>query len=136
VWVPKKGSDLNSRRVVGPYTFVPLATAELRLVAALEVTLLRPEPAGRLITQAGDIDNRLKTSFDALAMPQPNALPDDPPAADEDPLYVVFEDDNLTTDLRVQTEHLLTPNNPNHAELFIRVHLTPTSRIWGNMSLL
>jgi Holliday junction resolvase RusA-like endonuclease len=53
-----------------PFVFVPLVTAEMSAVAELSVVLLRPEPAGQLLTQGGDIDNRLKTLFDALTMPR------------------------------------------------------------------
>jgi hypothetical protein len=42
----------------------------------LKITLLRPEEPGAIILQSGDIDNRLKTLFDALSVPaQPNQLP-------------------------------------------------------------
>jgi hypothetical protein len=138
VWRPTGQGEgsYNSVRKVGPFSFVPLATEEMNLIAALEVVMLRPEPAGRLITQGGDIDNRLKTLFDALTKPQPNALPDGAqPAADENPFYVVFEDDNLITSISVQTEHLLKPNHARHVELFLRVQLTATSPTFGNISM-
>jgi hypothetical protein len=112
----KSGEALSSLRPRGPFNFVPLATSDLRLVAELEVLLLRPEPPGRLVTQGGDIDNRLKTLFDALCLPQVNGLPrDDQPAADEHPFFCVLEDDNLVSSVHVRTEHLLTrPDDDSH----------------------
>jgi hypothetical protein len=52
------------------------------------ITLLRPEAPGNIVTQGGDIDNRLKTLLDALKVPNlPNALPTGAvPEADESPL--------------------------------------------------
>src|ERR1700692_3343706 len=61
--------------VVGDFPFVPLVTSVYLAAAELEIVLLRPEPPGRLITQGGDIDNRLKTLFDSLTIPKLNALP-------------------------------------------------------------
>ena len=71
-------------RTVGEHAFAPLilenkATVELRL------TLLRAERDGAIFTTGGDIDNRLKTLFDALRMPRTcQELPNDwaPPQYD------------------------------------------------------
>ena len=132
----KLGESVSSFRPLGPFNFIPLATNELRLIAGLEVVLLRPEPPGRLVTQGGDIDNRLKTLFDALSMPQLGGLPQGAhPADDESPFFCVLEDDNLITAVNVQTEHLLAHReDPCHVELVLRVVLTPTSAIWANMA--
>ena len=131
----KLGQVVSSLRQRGPFNFVPLATNELKLIAELDVTLLRPEPPGRLVTQGGDIDNRLKTLFGALSIPQLNALPQGAlPAADETPFYVVLEDDNLITSLSVKTEHLLKPQDKNHVEMFLRVHLTSMAPIGANVA--
>jgi len=59
---------------IAGHSFVPLVAQGLRGVASLRVRLLRPEPPGRLITQGGDIDNRLKTLFDAMKIPDQNQL--------------------------------------------------------------
>src|SRR5215831_14678378 len=52
-------------RDVGPYRFVPLVSDKLKLVAELTIVMLRPEVPGGLVRSGGDIDNRLKTLFDA-----------------------------------------------------------------------
>jgi hypothetical protein len=73
---------------VGNFNFVPLVNQRLNIVAELKVTLLRPEPPGAIITQGGDIDNRLKTLFDALKIPEKSALPSGThPKSDEDPFH-------------------------------------------------
>jgi len=78
------------RRNVGPYVFVPLVTDEVNAVAELKLTLLRPEPPGGLVTQGGDIDNRMKTLLDALSVPShENALPQSEEARLE-PIYCLL----------------------------------------------
>lgn len=98
-------------RPFGAFTFVPLVNAEMNVLAELRVTLLRPETPGNLITQGGDIDNRLKTLFDALTMPRhASQLPADAaPAADQAPFFCLLEDDNLVTAVSIRTEQLLEP---------------------------
>jgi hypothetical protein len=75
---------------------------------------------------AGDIDNRLKTLFDALQIPQ-SCSDVDPPAERDGYLFVLLENDNLITDVRVTTDRLLTPHVPtpgqgaSHPENFVRL---------------
>lgn len=74
---------------IGAFRFAPLVTTRYDLIATIELLFLRPEPPGRLISQGGDIDNRLKTLFDALRMPRVTSeLPSgDAPRQDEDPFF-------------------------------------------------
>lgn len=120
------------------FTFVPLVNAEMHAVADLSITLLRPEPPGGLITQGGDIDNRLKTLFDALTMPRhSNALPKGAtPAPDQIPhFFCLFEDDNLVTSIAVRTEQLLEPvSDPSTVDLLINVSVKVLQRTWGNFA--
>jgi hypothetical protein len=116
----------------GAFTFVPLVIAEANAVAELSITLMRPEPPGGLITQGGDIDNRLKTLFDALSMPQLNALPAAGPAPDETPLYCLLEDDNLIIAVTVRTEQLLEPADQSIVDLTIAVETRVTRVTMGN----
>ena len=53
--------------------YFPLVRNSLGLVCGIRVLFLRREPPGR-VYQGGDIDGRLKTPFDALAVPQENAI--------------------------------------------------------------
>jgi len=108
---PRTQSQPSLLRGLGTFTFVPLVAEELNTIAELSVTILRPEPPGGLLTQGGDIDNRLKTLFDALTMPRhQNALPPDAtPSADQSRFFCLLEDDNLVTAVSVRTEQLLEP---------------------------
>ena len=93
------------------YRFVPLISQELSLTASLDILFLRRDHPGNLITSGGDIDNRIKTLFDALRMPHntseiPKKLLVEP---DEEPFYVLLEDDSQITKVGVSTDRLLTP---------------------------
>jgi hypothetical protein len=127
-------SEYSLLRPRGPFVFVPLVSAEMDVVADLSVVLMRPEAPGALITQDGDMDNRLKTLFDALALPQANALPKATgPTSEEDLFFCLLEDDNLITSLQLHTEQLLEPGvDKNTVDLMIRVHTRVTRRTWGN----
>lgn len=126
-------------RQQGLFTFVPLVTEHMGIVAELSVTILRPEPPGRLITHGGDIDNRLKTLFDALTMPrEPQALPPGAtPGVDQVPFfYCLLEDDNLVTSVAVRTEQLLEPGiSTSDVDLLVEVRTLAVFRTVGNDDL-
>ncbi len=112
------------RKSVGAFTFAPLVSEYFYITAELDILFLRPEPPGSILTQGGDIDNRLKTLFDALRVAQTDSEipPKDKPGQDEDPLLCVLEDDNLITKVTVKTDRLLIPPpSKNHVHLIIGV---------------
>ncbi len=126
----------NAMRVVGGISFVPLVSANLEAHAALSITLLRPGPPGRLV-QGGDIDNRLKTLFDALTIPQQQAIP---PGTRGPPdggryYYCLLEDDKLITQLCVSTDRFLAENlNSNDVLLLAKVKTIPRVGAVGAIS--
>jgi hypothetical protein len=117
------------------FNFVPLVTSELGLMCALDILYLRPRIAGAnegVIQPNGDIDNRLKTLFDALQPPDANQnYSARTPAEDEKPFFVLLEDDRLITRAAVETDYLLVDvDNPdgdhqNDARLIITVRIKP-----------
>ncbi len=111
---PKEYSDSRwpgSKRSVGPYDFVPFIKTGLSMIASVEILLLRPASPGNLLGRGGDIDNRVKTLIDSLRMPGAEELPDAvTPTPDEEPFYVLLEDDKLITKMSVDTDRLLEPN--------------------------
>ncbi len=120
------------------FRFAPIITTKYDLVASIELLFLHPEPPGRLITQGGDIDNRLKTLFDALRMPRVSSeIPaNDVPLQDENPFFCLLQDDALITDISVKTDVLLEPNiNQSEAHLFIRVRTTTVETTKNNIGL-
>ncbi len=97
-------------REVGGHPFAVLVQAPLKLVAELDILLLRPEDPGAIVQRA-DIDNRLKTLFDALRRPvATQEIPEswDPEDA-ERPLHCLLDDDRLITLVNVDTDRLLAP---------------------------
>lgn len=117
--------------------FIPLVTEEMHLRCKLDILFLRPEEPGRLI-QGGDLDNRLKTLFDALRMPSNlDECGGNPSAEEPNPIYCLLEDDRLISDVRVVTDSLLLlPKereiNENDVFLVIDVQLeAPIRSMWG-----
>lgn len=123
-------------RNLPPFVFVPLVAAEMNVIAEVSIVLLRPEAPGGLLAQGGDIDNRLKTLFDALSMPQQaNSLPRGvEPTEDEQPyFFCLLENDNLVTSVAVRTEQLLEPDaDPTIVDAAINVRTRTTRQTWGN----
>ena len=122
---------------IGPFLFAPLVCEKIHLICELEITLLRPEPPGSVITQSGDIDNRLKTLFDGLRMPKDGELvAEDAPKSHETPFFCLLEDDNLITKVTVATDRLLRDTrSTNEVLLVIRVNTKATQMIYKNMGL-
>jgi hypothetical protein len=123
------------------YRFCPIITSGLALHCNLHILFLRADPPGAVLA-SGDMDNRLKTLFDALRMPG-NAselgrylTPD----ADEDPLYCLLEDDRLIVNLAVETDTLLEPLGAafdlNDARLVISVEAWPYVVGVGNVDMI
>lgn len=113
------------------YNFIPLVTESMCLKCSIEVLFLRPEEPGRVI-QSGDIDNRIKTLFDALRIPQNAECVNQQKAQEgEDPFFCLLEDDSLITEVRITTDKLLLlPGsieiNANDVFLALTVRLNPT----------
>ncbi len=119
------------------FSFVPLVTRDLNLICGLEILFLRPDIPGNLV-RSGDIDNRLKTLFDALRIPVANEnYASRTPEADESPFYCLLEDDSLITKVAVETDQLLqfvTKNRDvNEVRLVITVRLRPYELHLGNI---
>ena len=90
-------------------------------MCGIRVLFLRREPPGR-VYQGGDIDGRLKTPFDALAVPQENAINEQQQVPDNRTFYCLLEDDALITAIDVKSEQLLgSAGDPSHVRLAIEV---------------
>ena len=90
------------------YRFVPLIRKSQGATCSIDVLFLRRDGPGGIVDNRGDVDNRIKTLFDGLHLPQSNVglgAPD----ADEDPFYCLLEDDRLITEVNVATDRLLRP---------------------------
>lgn len=123
---------------IGSFDFAPLVCDLFAMMAHLSITLLRPEPPGRIVTQSGDIDNRLKTLLDALKVPDhQQALPKGAtPLPDEGPFFCLLEDDNRISGLSIQTDRLLDPTaHSSEVVLLMHVFTKPIAGTWENIGL-
>lgn len=127
---PYMWEHLAYLHTINGHRFVPLVCEQFKLLCELDVLLLRRDKPGGIF-QARDIDNRLKTLFDALRVPKlNNELADIELKDDEDPLFVLLQDDCLITNVRVETDELLDPppesgKNDSFVRLMIEVRLHP-----------
>ena len=132
------GGETNcSLRKVGDHRFAVIVAARHQLLAELDLLLLRAENPGAILQNA-DIDNRLKTLFDALRCPD-NAqeVPAGwTPTANEQPLHCLLDDDRLISRINVDTDRLLDPRHPDEVALTIRVRLRASSPTWLSAGLL
>ncbi len=118
------------------FDFLPLVTPESALLCGLEILFLRPDISPGNVPWSGDIDNRLKTLFDALRMPEPNEKYENrQPKADEVPFYCLMSDDKLISKISVETDRLLQPVNGKNDDvrLVVTVKLRPYELNFGNI---
>jgi len=108
--------------LVEGFEFCYIVSQDLGLTAELDIVLLKPDPPGRIIS-SGDVDNRLKTLFDALRFPKNKSeLPTSvTPPTDSSPFYCVLEDDNLITSVKVTCDRLLDFQDP--LDVFLLIHV-------------
>lgn len=113
------------------YNFAPLITDDLQVsFCGVEILFLRTGPAGAIV-KLGDIDNRIKTLFDSLRIPEgKNELGGyEVPAEGEKPFFCLLQDDSMITKVAVETDVLLEPVghqfDTNDARLVITVTVQP-----------
>ncbi len=138
------GTDRDEQIItVNSKKYLPIVSEDLALTCTLDILLLSSTYMG--VMKAGDLDGRIKTIVDALRIPQHNECSE----GDEDPLYVLMEDDELISGLTVTADLLLAdpeqvikdPRNifgeivekPNHVLALIDVAIRPTEIIRGNL---
>lgn len=121
----------------GGRLFAPLVTQRLNLYAEVSVLLFRQQPRGTLITDGGDIDNRLKTLLDGLRVPHGSleGQAEDATAPDPVPFFCLLEDDSLVTKVSVESEQLLRPAAADEVVAIISVHVKKTVLTPANLSL-
>ena len=87
------------------------------MACSLNIVILRRDEPFRVMSGAGDLDNRVKTLIDALQIPrQKSELGGALPSDDEDPFFCLLEDDRLIYDFRVESDRLLVPAEPDEPE--------------------
>lgn len=124
--------EMNNRRtmrdrlaahfVFNGVSYVPLSWDGLGVACRLDILMLRPESPGHTLIRGGDIDNRLKTLFDALRIPKVGEIAE-PLREDGSPFYCLLQDDSLINHLSVTTDFLLEDAGQNEVKLVITVNI-------------
>lgn len=107
--------DIANEHKLGEFRFVPLVTESEGLACSLDILFLRRDNPGNLIESGGDLDNRIKVLFDALRKPEGQEVNGVSPSEDENPFYVLLEDDVLVNQVNITTDRLLVPMGNDEA---------------------
>lgn len=109
------------------HEFYALARAAFKVKCELEIEMHVNHPIATIVTNGGDLDNRLKTLFDALRVPH-GSQEFRGHAPNLDPYCCLLEDDVLVSALRVET--FRNPAAPptaglDYVRLNIKVRIDP-----------
>lgn len=108
------------------WRFIPLVVRARRWVCDLKITFLRRHEPGDIIS-GGDIDNRLKTLFDALRIPgNAEETVGQHQGEIDDKVFCLLEDDALITSLSVDTERLYGPVDESLSEADVNILMRVT----------
>ncbi len=114
------------------FNWLPIVTDTNGLICKLDILMLRSCPPGEVVH---DVDNRLKTLFDALRkangpdeLGAKTAQGQISQSVDENPFYVLLEDDKLITHVAVTSDMLLEPVRDEHADKAVRLVVNVTVR--------
>jgi hypothetical protein len=120
--VSYKPADCYVGRSVRGVEYVPLISPALNMRAEIDVLLLSSSLPGGLINKSGDIDNRLKTLFDALSVPSEQQVPAVAETDGDGRVFCLLDDDRLVTRVDVSNDRLFSvPENSCEALVVIRV---------------
>jgi len=127
---------LSVLKEIDGFTFAPLVFQVLKLICQLDITILWPEEQGVISAHGGDIDNRLKTLFDALQCTDTNQIqPIKERFADKHPFFCLLEDDKLITSVNVKTHTLLRSEKKTDVSVLIHVIIEPVPFMMGTIGL-
>jgi hypothetical protein len=136
------------RHPLGGHNFVPLVTGVRESHCHLSMRFYRRTEDEGILFDGGDIDNRLKTFFDALQVPQSI---EQMPASSRNPqgdakewpaIFCLVDNDRSITKLAIESFILLTdiPKDckrpQNYAEIDIDVEVVPVTPMQGSLDLL
>ncbi len=104
------------------YEYVPLVRKSLEINCSLKILFLRQEDPGNLISQAGDIDNRIKTLLDGLKVPDKANHDKFSPILNK--TYCLLESDFLVANLDIETDRLLFPETDKENEVHLVIEVS------------
>lgn len=131
--VPLKG--FMYRRKLHDSWFVPLITPRMEAQCRLAILLGRPTKPGKLIYEGGDIDGRLKTLFDSLAVPK-NVEQVSSGDCSLTEYLCLLGDNSLITDVSIESYQLLGEKRPHWVDIHAEVAITAVTPMSGTYTLL
>jgi hypothetical protein len=116
--------------------FRPLVRESYALHCGLKIRFLRQEPPGH-VYQGGDLDGRIKTLLDALAMPQ-HAEQVLENITNRHPIHCLLQDDSMISGLEIESERLLgdQSNSKEWVKLTVEVDVRVRQATIYNQSFL
>ncbi|CDX18342.1 conserved hypothetical protein [Mesorhizobium sp. ORS 3324] len=137
-WLRQRSANrLGVIEIRNGFEFAPLISKYVGLLAEIHVTILRNRHSNDRQGIHGDIDNRVKTLFDALRMRtlgEINIL-SKKGIVFQDRTFCLLQDDDLVTKLTVETDRWL--GAPPHQTLaIIRVAIKASTVTMDNLDLL
>jgi len=130
--------DKSVIKLISDIPFAPLVTTSIFLLCDLDIVMLWGEEQGNIVGNYGDIDNRLKTLFDALTCPDENQIASigiDAFRSNEDPYFCLLEDDKLISSVSVKANTLLKETEKDHVSVLINVKTKPYRAAYCNAGL-
>jgi hypothetical protein len=115
-------NKLHETIAIGGRKYLPLVRRSLALTCELDILFMRNDAPGAIVGRSGgDLDNRIKTLFDGLRVPETNEVEEDAPPEDQDkPFPCLLEDDKLISTFAVRTDRLLTdPTRASRSVLLV-----------------
>ena len=113
-----------------------LISEQLAATANLSLTLLVPHEVASIVSNGGDIDNRIKTLFDALRVPSTDS---ELPGSDsfdyaEGDMYCLLQDDKLINRVSIRSYQDHGIREQDHVRCLIEVQTQITRALWGNLN--
>lgn len=118
---PNADPSIYMGKFVNGIDFVPVLKRDHGVRAELKVLMLSSELPGGAI-HCGDIDNRMKTLFDVISIPNSQQIPLESDRWNDGRVFCLLDDDRLVTSIAVENErHLDLPSGSRDALVIIRV---------------
>ena len=113
-----------------------LISEYLATVIDINITILVPHEVGRIVQNGGDIDNRIKTLFDALRAPSVESEIPSKDAFDygSSGMYCLLQDDKLINRVSIRSYQDHAQIDKDSVRCFIEVETKITRAMFKNLS--
>jgi len=132
---PPKAREIPMYSEISGKRFWFLANDRLKTVVDLNITVLLPHEVGAIVHNGGDIDNRIKTLFDALRIP---SVASEIPSNDSFDygsvgMFCLLQDDKLINRVSINSYQDHSPLADDSVRCFIEVKTKITVALMSNL---